>query len=131
MKTNIVIDISLQIPYLVNFWVSSYEPKCYQPIKLQDSLKCNISRKKWTMKYIFGKEINIKVFYKAILPFYVCTIRHAQSTQNNKFTTSLQYHKKNVKDEVDFLLADKCQRFLQSDTAILGVCGQPCPNWPK
>ena len=26
--------------------------------------------------------------------------------------------------EVDFLPANKCQRFLQSDTAILSVCGE-------
>ena len=36
----------------------------------------------------------------------------------------LQYLKKNMKDEVDFLPADKRQRFLQVDTIILGVCGQ-------
>ena len=52
MKTNIVIDISLQIPYLVNFWDSSYEPKCYQPIKLQDSLKC------------LKKEVNDEVYFR-------------------------------------------------------------------
>ena len=44
------------------------------------------------------------------------------------FTISLQYHKVNVKDEVDFLTADKRQRFLQSDTVILGVGGQACAN---
>ena len=48
--------------------------------------------------------------------------RHAQSTQSNKFTISLQYLKENVKDEVDFLPADKPQRLFQSDTVILGVC---------
>ena len=37
-----------------------------------------------------------------------------------------------MKDEVDFLLADKRQRFLQIDSIILGVCGQACPNYmPK
>ena len=36
-----------------------------------------------------------------------------------------------MKDEVDFLLADKPQRFLQIDTITLDVCGQPCPNYPK
>ena len=41
--------------------------------------------------------------------------------------TSLQYLynkkklKENVKDEVDFLPADKCQMFPQIDTIILGV----------
>ena len=53
---------------------------------------------------------------------------HAQSTQENKFTISVQYFKENMKDEVDFLPADKHQRFLQIDTIILGVCGQTCPN---
>ena len=51
---------------------------------------------------------------------------HAQSIQNNDFTTFLQYLKKNVKDEVDFLSADKHQRFFQVDTIILGRCGQAC-----
>ena len=36
-----------------------------------------------------------------------------------------------MKDEVDFLSADKSQKFLQIDTIILDVCGQACPNYPK
>ena len=36
-----------------------------------------------------------------------------------------------MKDEVDFLPADKHQRFLQIDAIILGVCGQPSPNYSK
>ena len=56
----------------------------------------------------------------------MCLARHAQSTQNNKFTVSLQYRKENVKDEVDFLPSDKPQKFFQSGTVILGVCGQAC-----
>ena len=38
---------------------------------------------------------------------WVCVSRHAKSTQNNTFTTSLQYFKENAKDEVDFLHAYK------------------------
>ena len=34
-------------------------PICCQPIKLQGSLKCNISRKKWMMNFTFGMLINI------------------------------------------------------------------------
>ena len=83
MKPNIVIDISPS--YLTKFWVSSYGPKCCQPIKLQDSLKCNISREKWMMKFIFCMQINIEIFYKLILSFWVSITMHAQSTQN-KFT---------------------------------------------
>ena len=71
------------------------------------------------------------------------------------FAISLQFRKKNVKNEVDFLPAYKRQRFLQcdtvileenmkneldflraykrksflqSDTIILGACGQACAN---
>ena len=36
-----------------------------------------------------------------------------------------------MKDEVDFLSADKHQKFLQIGTTILGVCGQACPILPK
>ena len=156
MRTNIVIDISPPIPYLAKSYFSSYGPKCCQPIKLQDSLKCNISRKKWMMKFIFGMQINIEVFYRLILSFWVCVTKraqrtqnkkfaylcnisrkawgrklilclqintkgfykmtvslwvciasHRQSAQNNKFGISLQYLKENVKDEVDFLAAEK------------------------
>ena len=175
---NVAIDISPPIPYLVNLWVSSYGPKCCQPIKLQDSSKCNTSRKKWMMNCIFGMQIDIEIFYELIQSFYVCVIRHARSTQS-KFTYFSNISRKaweinlifclqinrnflqpdsitldvlsqacpkyskqqvynifaisqgNVKDEVDFLPANKGQRFLQNDTVILGVSGQVCPNWPK
>ena len=38
--------------------------------------------------------------------------KHSQSSQNRKFTMSLQYLKKEVWDEVDFLQTDKHQSFL-------------------
>ena len=44
---------------------------------------------------------------------------------------SLQYLKENIKDEVDLLLADKHEIFLQIDIIILGVGDQACPNYPK
>ena len=47
--------------------------------------------------------------------------RHAQSTQNNKFTISLQYLKKNVSDEADLLHAYKHERFLQIDIMIFDM----------
>ena len=64
------------------FWVSGYGPKCCQPINLQDSLNSNILQKKWMMKFVFCMQINIEVFYKVILSFWVSVTRHAQSTQN-------------------------------------------------
>ena len=45
--------------------------------------------------------------------------RHAQITQNNKFAISLQYLKKELSDEVDFLHADKHESLLQTDSIIL------------
>ena len=71
------------------------------------------------MKYIFGMRIKMKVFYKIILPFWVCLSRHAQSTQNKKITISLQYLKKDMSDEVGFLHVDKHKGLLQIDTMIL------------
>ena len=54
----------------------------------------------------------------------MCVARHVKSTQNDKFTISLQYLKENVKNEIDFLTADKLQWFVEIDFIILGVCGQ-------
>ena len=65
------------------------------------------------------------------ISLWVYKARQAQSTKNNQFTISLQYLKENMKDEVDFLPADKCWRFFQIDTIILGVCGQASPNYLK
>ena len=129
MKNDTV--LSPPIPYLAKFWFLRFGPKCCWAIKLQDSLKRIISRTKWMMKFIVAMEIDIEVFYKLILPFWVWVVKHAQSTQNNKFAISLQYVRENLKDEVDFLPADKHQRFLQIDTITLDVCSQTMPKLPK
>ena len=49
------------------------------------------------------------------------------NTQNHKF--AMQYCKENVKDEANFLPADKHQRF-QIVSVIFIVFGQVCPNYP-
>ena len=49
----------------------------------------------------------------------MCVARHAQITKNNKFAISLQYLKKELSDEVDFLHADKHESLLQIDSMIL------------
>ena len=49
----------------------------------------------------------------------MCVTRHSQSTQNNKFAISLQYLKKELSDEVDFLYADKHEGLQQIDPLIL------------
>ena len=48
-------------------------------------------------------------------------VKHSQSSQNRKFAMSLQYVKKEVGDEVDFLDADRHRSFLQVDFNILGM----------
>ena len=47
--------------------------------------------------------------------------KHAQITQDNKFAISLQYLKKELSDEVDFLHADQHESLLQIDSIILGM----------
>ena len=47
--------------------------------------------------------------------------KYSQSSQNSKFSLSIQYLKKEVRDEVDFLHADKHQSFLQVDFNTLDI----------
>ena len=75
---------------------------------------CNLSIKAWGMKLILRLQINItfsnNVFYM-IVSHWMRVARHVQSTENNKVTIFLQCLKENMKDEVNFLHADKCRRF--------------------
>ena len=73
------------------------------------------------MKLIFCLQIQTKVFSKLVVSLWVCIARHAQNTQYNKFAISLQYLKKEMSDEIDFLHADKYEKLikLQIDTMIL------------
>ena len=55
--------------------------------------------------------------------------RHAKSAQNNKYyAIPLQYLKREVSDEVDFLHADKHQGFLQVGNIFFGWF---LSAWPK
>ena len=127
MNTNLAIDILP--PYLAKFWVSSYGSKWCQPIKLQDSLKCNISKKNGIKFYMQIKIEVDTIFYKLILPFWVIVTRHVQNYPK-EVCISLQYLHKNMKYEVRFLAADKHKSFLQDDSITLGVCSQACPKYP-
>ena len=64
-ENNFVIDISPPILYLAKFLFLSYWSKFCRPITLQNSLKCNISRKKWAMKFIFDMQIKHENLSKA------------------------------------------------------------------
>ena len=118
MKTNISIDISLPIPYLSKFWFSSYEPECCWPVKLQDSLECNISRKKWKMKFTFGMQVNMEAFIKSILSFWVCVARYVQNTHHKKFSLLCNISRKTWGWSWS---SDKQKYFPQVDS-ILWVC---------
>ena len=69
----------------------------------------------------FSLLIIVKGFFKVILTFLMCVARHAQITQNKKFAISLQYLKKEVNDEIDFLHGGKHQSGLQVDFNTLGT----------
>ena len=92
---------------------------------------CNISRKAREMKSMFCLQVNTKVFYKLIVSLWVCIVRHVQSTQNNKFTISLQYLKEIIKDEVDFLSADKRQRFFKVILSLYACVWPGMAKLPK
>ena len=72
------------------------------------------------MRFIFGMQVNIEVLN-----------RHIQSTQNKKFAYLCNISKKNVENEVDFLLADKHEGFLQVDSTTSGVRSQACSKYSK
>ena len=46
-------------------------------------------------------------------------VKHFQSSQNSKFAMSLQYLKKEVRDEFDFFHRDMDENLLQIGTMIL------------
>ena len=55
--------------------------------------------------------LSIKVSYNVILSLLMGMIKYSQNTRRNKFTISLQYLKKEVRNRVHFLHADKHQSF--------------------
>ena len=69
---------------------------------------------------IFCMKINISVFYKLVVLLSLVITKDVQSTQNSKFVKSVQYLKKEGRDEVRFLRADKHQTILQVDVINLG-----------
>ena len=125
MKFIFGIQINIEVFYklLLSFWVCVARHAQSTQNKLQSRKICNPSlqsRKTWWMKLIFCLQINTKVCYKLIISLWLCVVRYAQSAEINKLAMSLKY--------LNFLSADKYQRFLQIYAVILRVCGQTCPN---
>ena len=59
-------------PISGKFRFSTYGSKYCWTIKLQDSLKCSIPKKKWMINCSFVMQINLKVFYKFVPSYWVC-----------------------------------------------------------
>ena len=98
MKTSVAIDLSpqIRISYLAKFWFSSYGPKCSWPIKLQDSLKCNISRKKWKNEVYFWHVEEHLNFLQ--VDFIILCVSSQAYPKYPKYEVciSLQYLQKNI-----------------------------------
>ena len=76
---------------------------------------CNISRNTWAMKLLFlfaDKYKSSRQVDSITLIVQSQVTRHAQITQNNKFTISLQYLTKEAGEEIDFLHAEEHEGFL-------------------
>ena len=58
-------------------------------------------------------------------------VKHSQSSKNSKFAMAFQYLKKEVRDQVDFLHADKHQSFLQGDIIIINGHDQAFSKYSK
>ena len=126
METNIVVDIWPPIPYLGKFWFSSYGPKCCQPIKLQDSWKCYISRKKWMIKFIFGMQINIEALYKLIYHFGC-----VQPVMPKVPKIRSLHIQKCMGSEVNFFCLQLNMKVFNELIITLGLRSQVCPKHPK
>ena len=63
--------------------------------------------------------LGIKVSYRVIVSLLMGITKHSQSTQSNKFAISLQYLKKEVRDGVHFLHADKDESFCKLELSFL------------
>ena len=63
------------------WWVWSGMLKVLKILSMQ--CLCNVSRKKWVMKFMFCLLINMKVFYKWTVLFLIGFSRNAQSTWVN------------------------------------------------
>ena len=63
--------------------------------------------------------ISMEVFCKLMLWFLMEMVKHSQSSEYSKFAMSLQYPKREVREEVDFLHTD--QNFPQVNFTSLSI----------
>ena len=87
------------------------------------SSKCKSSKLALSLQYL-QKEMSDEVVFEGAWPGMPKVFKIAS------FQYLFQYLKKDVRDEVDFLPADKHQSFLQVDTIIFDGHGQAHPMFP-
>ena len=81
---------------------------------------CNILRKKWMKKLTFCMQVSMKTYHKLTLWFWWRLSNISKVPKIASFAMSVQYPKKEVRDEVDFLHVNKHQSGLQVDFNTLG-----------
>ena len=64
---------------------------------------------------------NIKVVNKLVLRFLLVVMRHAQSTQNNKFAVYFRYFRKEIRAKVDCLHASTSYNIISDGKTELRV----------
>ena len=82
MKDHSIISFLAQIPSPAKFLFSSYNPECSHPIRMQDSLNCDISRKNRMIVLLFWcsqTSMNAKDWLGQFSWVLSRMLRHAQS----------------------------------------------------
>ena len=97
-------QVNTEVFYKLTLWVCIV--RLAQSIQNKNFAYLSISRKAWLMKLLFCLQVKTKVFYKFIVSLWVWKARHPKVPKITNLR-SFQYLKENVKDDVDFLLADK------------------------
>ena len=119
MKLIFCMQVSMKVSYKLILWFLIRMFKHSQSVKIA-SLQClyNTLKKKLEMKLIFCMQINSR-FPTSWYLLLMSIIKHSQSSQSNKFTISLQHLKKEVRDGVYFLHADKHESFYKLALSFL------------
>ena len=127
MKTDIIIKMApiSGKPLILELWAEILLAN-----EIAGFFKIKCLKKEVNCEMNFGMQINIKVFCKLILSFWVCVARLAQSSQNKKRAYLCNISKRN-RENKDFLPADKHESFRQVDNITLVAHIQACPNYPK
>ena len=109
-------------------WLLASESRIYSFMTKSSYLPSTLSWHKhvdasgYTCCYQVSSFMPESIYLNKLIPwFLMAMVKHSQSFQNSKFAISLQYLKKEVRDEDDFLHSDKHRSFLQVDFNTLRI----------